>query len=76
MVGELILLFVVGALTAAAGWGVVRLAAKIRSRPDEVKFAALFSPPSGRQNGKGRSAAVGLAVVNSSRIALNPARTP
>ena len=62
MIRELVLLFVVGAITAAAGWGVVHLAAKIRSHPEEVKFAALFSPSGGRHNGKGRSVEVGAGV--------------
>jgi hypothetical protein len=55
--GELILLFVVGAITAAAGWGVAYLTAKIQGRPEELKFGVLFSPPGGRHNGKGRSVA-------------------
>jgi hypothetical protein len=61
MMGELILLFVVGAITAAAGWGVAYLTAKIQGRPEELKFGVLFSPPGGRHNGKGRSVAQALA---------------
>ena len=68
--GELILLFVVGAITARRRLGSGHLTAKIQGRPEELKFGALFSPPGGRHNGK---RALGCAGVGFVGMALNAA---